>query len=129
MLRDKALSAEKFKRSQRKKEHWERCKEHKQGSTIEVLTLNGRQNQKLSGQPSKRRMRRLVRKNKTVKATLRQINKVERVVLMVNNLSNNITDTLEKNELWIRKLSVCQHSSPTSRFAKLRLNKRYKPGD
>ena len=88
---------------------------------------------KLSGQPCKRRIRRLSRRNKTAKATLRQTDRIERAMLMTNNLTNNLTNNstnaLDKNELWRRKLSICQHSSPASRFAKLRLNKRYKPGD
>jgi hypothetical protein len=46
---DKELNAEKLKSSQGKEENWKRCKQHEQGSKIEVLALNGRQKKKLSG--------------------------------------------------------------------------------
>ena len=77
--------------------------------------------------PCKRGMRILYRRNKTAKATLRQIGMVERAILMANNLPNNTTHILEKNELWRRTLSIRQNSSPASRFANLRSNKIFKP--
>ena len=96
---------------------------------VEVLALNGRQKKRLSGRPSKRRKIRIIRRNKTAKAIIRYINKLKRTVLRVNNLPNNITNALEKKEPWKSKVSIHQHSSPESRFAKMRLSERHKPGD
>ena len=129
MTRDKELNVKMLRITQRKKEQWKRHKQHEQGSTIELLTLNGLQKEMMVGQTYKRRIRRLYRRKKTAKATLRQINIVEWTILMANNLTNNIKSELEKNEPWRRTLSIRQHFSPASIFTKLRSNKQYKPGD
>ena len=129
MTYERELNVETLKTTQRKKKKWKRHKQNKQGSTIELLTLNGLQTGQLSGQPCKKEIRRLYRRNKIAKAILRQINVVERAIFMTNNLTNNIKSALEKNELWRCKLSIRQHSNPASSFAKPRPNKRYKPGN
>ena len=87
--------------------------QHEQGSNIEVLALDRRQKKGLTGRPSKRRKRRLVRSNKTAKYILRQMHEIERALLRVNNLPNNTKHVLEKKEPWKSKLSIRQHSSQT----------------
>jgi hypothetical protein len=71
MTRARELNVEKLKTTQTKKEKWKGRKQHKQGSTIELLTLNDLQKEKLLGRLCKRGIRKLYRRNKTSKATLR----------------------------------------------------------
>ena len=51
MIRDRELNVEKFKTTQRKKDNWKRRKKYEQGSTIELLALNGLQRESCRADP------------------------------------------------------------------------------
>ena len=114
VLRDQELKIEERKRAQRIFFNWKRRKQQKLERNTTVLNV-GKLPQKTFPKKSKNKKRR--------------INAQEQVTTKVTKKPIGITYTLEKEELCIFCLEKRQQSSPAVMFARLRSNRRYKPGD
>ena len=114
VVRDQELKIEERKRAQRIFFNWKRRKQQKLERNTTVLNV------------SKLLQKNFLKKSKNKK---RRINTQEQVTAKVTKKPIGITYMLEKEELCIFCLERRQQSSPAAIFARLRSNKRYKPGD
>jgi len=113
-LRDQELKIEERKRAQRIFFNWKRRKQQKLERNTTVLNV------------SKLLQKNFLKKSKNKK---RRINTQEQVTAKVTKKPIGITYMLEKEGLCIFCLEKRQQSSPAVMFARLRSNRRYKPGD
>ena len=114
VVRDQELKIEESKRAQRIFFNWKRRQQQKLERNTKVLNV------------SKLLQKKFPKKSKNKK---RRINTQEQVTTKVTKKPIGITYMLEKEELCIFCLEKRQQSSPAVMFARLRSNRRYKPGD
>ena len=114
MLRDQELKIEVSKRAQRKIFNWKRRQQQKLGRNTKVLKVREFLRNKLP------------KKSKNKK---RRIKKQKQFTTKVIKRPTETIYILEKEEPCIFCLEKRQQSSPAVMFARLRSNRRYKPGD
>ena len=126
-LRNQELEIEKDKRKQRRHTNWNKRQRSKIGRVTKVRALNSRLT-KMMSRP-KRKRKGTSRPVCTTTKFRRQTNKEERVTSKVTKRPIRTTYLLEKEEPCMLCLEKRQQSSPAVMFARLRSNRRYKPGD
>ena len=114
VIRDQELKIEESKQAQRKIVNWKTRQQQKLGRNIEVLNV------------SEFLRKKFLKKSKNKK---RRINKEEQITTKVMKRPIRTTYMLEKEEPGMLCLEKRQQSSPAVMFARLRSNRRYKPGD
>ena len=95
-------------------ENWKRRQQHKLEKNIKVMNVSGLLRKKFLGRSKYKKMKIIKEKYVTTK---------------VRRRPTRTSYILEKEEPWNNCLKKCQQSSPAVMFARLRSNRRYKPGD
>ena len=126
-LRYQELEIEKNKRKQRRHSNWKKRQEGNIGRVTKVRALNILL-VKMMPHP-KRKRKGTNRPICTAAKVRRQSNKEERVTIKVKKRPLRRIYLLKKEEPCMLCLEKRQQSSPAVMFARLRSNRRYKPGD
>ena len=113
-MRDQELKKEAIKRIQRKIANWNRRQQQTLGRNTKVLEGREFLRKKTSHKTKKKK---------------RRIKKQKRDTTKVIRRPTETIYTVEKDEPCILCLEKRQQSSPAVMFARLRSNRRYKPGD
>ena len=114
ILRDQELKIEANQRAQRKIFNWKRRQQQKLGRNTEVVEERASMRKKLPHKSKRKKRQIKIQKHVTTKVIKRP---------------SETTYISEKEEPRIFCLEKRQQSSPAVRFARLRSNRRYKPGD
>ena len=126
-LRYQELEIEKDKRKQRRHSNWKKRHRSKIGRVTKVRALNILLVEMMPH--PKRKRKGTNRPICTTTKVRRQSNKKERVTIKVKKRPLRRIYLLKKEELCMLCLEKRQQSSPAVMFARLRSNRRYKPGD
>ena len=94
-----------------------------------MIAVSGRLMKRLSREHKKKRKRGVARAHQPTGITPQLSNNVEHVTIRAKRRPICTIYILEKEEPWKNCLTIRQQSSPAVRFARLRSNRRCKPGD
>ena len=114
VIRDQELKMEESKHAQKKIKNWKRRQHHKLERDVKVMNVSVLLMKRFPGKPKNKKKR---------------TNKGKYVTTRVRKRPKSTTHIVTKEEPWKLCLEKLQQSSPAVMFARLRSNRRYKPGD